>query len=497
MFQAAELGRTLKKDAFEKLEPELRSQMLKAQLALRDSGLSVLVIIEGMDGSGRGSLVNRLYSWFDPRGLETHTFWDPSDEERERPYLWRFWRAMPPTGEIGIFLGGWYRDLVTDAVHERIDHVNLDRRIQEYVELERMLALDNVIVLKFWLHLPADVQRDRLSNEDSTPDDRWDKKGRHKAPKFRKRFIEVGERIIRQSDTALSPWFLVEATDARYRDVTVAQTIVRALNEHQAKMGGFAESAGVMGDSRQAPALPYEQSAMRTVLDQIDLDAKLSKSDYKKQLSDYQEKLKVLAWDAWRERRATVVVFEGWDAAGKGGAIRRLTAGMDARLYRIAQYGAPTDVEQRYPYLWRFWRDLPRDGRILIFDRSWYGRVLVERVEGFAADYDWQRAYREINAFEHEMTRHGIRLAKFWLHISPEEQLARFKEREETPYKQHKITDEDWRNREKWDQYRDAVNEMVFRTGTEYSPWTLISANDKRNARIEVLAHMEKLLRED
>ncbi|MGC9457749.1 MAG: polyphosphate:AMP phosphotransferase [Halothiobacillaceae bacterium] len=495
MFQAAELGRALSKEAFEELEPELRARVLEAQIALRESGHSVLVIIEGMDGAGRGSLVNRLYGWFDPRGLETHTFWDPSDEELERPYLWRYWRAMPPVGEIGIFMGGWYRDLVTDAVHERIDHPTLDRRLQEISELERMLALDNVIVLKFWLHLPEEVQRERLENEDSTPDDRWGKKGRRKAPKFRKRFVEIGERVMRGSDTALAPWFLVEATDARYRDVTVAQTIVRTLAEHGGELGELRRMTRQTSESRRAPAMPYESSAMRTVLDNVDLDLRIGKSDYKKELAKLQASLRDLAWKAFEDGRSTVVVFEGWDAAGKGGAIRRLTAGLDARLYRTAQYGAPTEVERRYPYLWRFWRDLPRDGRILIFDRSWYGRVLVERVEGFATDFDWQRAYREINAFEHELTRHGVRLAKFWLHIDKDEQLARFKEREETPYKQHKITEEDWRNREKWDDYRGAVNEMVFRTGTEYAPWTLVSANDKRNARIEVLRHMEKLLK--
>ena len=182
-----------------------------------------------------------------------------------------------------------------------------------------------------------------------------------------------------------------------------------------------------------------------------------------------------------------ILALEGWDAAGKGGAIRRVTHALDARMYRVIPIAAPTDEERAHHYLWRFWRHLPRLGRITIYDRTWYGRVLVERAEGFASEAEWMRAYKEINEFEEQLTEHGIVLVKYWLHISADEQLERFKERETAPWKQYKITPEDYRNREKMNLYEQAASDMIARTSTEFSPWTLVEANDKRYARIKVL----------
>jgi polyphosphate kinase 2 (PPK2 family) len=224
-----------------------------------------------------------------------------------------------------------------------------------------------------------------------------------------------------------------------------------------------------------------------TILDRVDLSARIEPDGYAKRLDAHQRELNRLAWLAWKSRRHTVAVFEGWDAAGKGGAIRRVCAAIDARTYRVISVGAPSDEERGHHYLWRFWRHLPRAGQATIYDRSWYGRVLVERVEGFASRDEWSRAYQEINDFEEQLTAHGVILLKFWVHISPEEQLRRFKEREVTPWKQHKITDEDWRNREKWPDYEAAVNEMVARTSTAAAPWTIVSGEDKRHGRVQVL----------
>src|SRR5262245_21599234 len=192
-----------------------------------------------------------------------------------------------------------------------------------------------------------------------------------------------------------------------------------------------------------------------------------------------------------------LLVFEGPDAAGKGGSIRRLTQAMDARLYQVISVAAPTDEERAHPYLWRFWRHLPRMGRVTIYDRSWYGRVLVERVEGFCRTADWQRAYGEINAFEKQLTDFGVILIKFWLTISPEEQLARFKDRQTTPYKQYKITEEDWRNRNKWDFYEAAACDMIEKTSVETAPWVLVEANNKEWARIKVLKSIVRRLKEE
>jgi polyphosphate kinase 2 (PPK2 family) len=219
----------------------------------------------------------------------------------------------------------------------------------------------------------------------------------------------------------------------------------------------------------------------------VDLTERIEPKAYSRELKSLQSRLNALSWKTWERKKTCVALFEGWDAAGKGGAIRRVNRALDARLYRVVQIAAPTDEERAHHYLWRFWRGLPRAGHITLYDRSWYGRVMVERVEGLAHEEDWRRSYREINAFEEQLCDHGITLLKFWMHISPEEQLRRFREREQTPHKAHKITEEDWRNREKWDEYRAAVNEMVAKTSTSEAPWTLVAGDDKRLARVQVL----------
>lgn len=489
MFQAAELGRTLSKHDFDTELPGLRAALMQGQMQLlAQKSQAVLIIIEGLDGSGREELLNRLYSWLDPRGLSTETFWDPSDEEKERPFFWRFWRALPSKGSISIHLGGWYRDLLTSALQEKITPAELDLALAQRQELENMLALEGIVILKFWLYLPEKAQQQRLEKEKSTPDDRWGANGKKQALKQRQSFLTIAEHVMRKTDAAVAPWYLVEATDANYRDMTVGRTLSRALSNavtwHQSWLKnatqGFVHGGG-------APALPDAESARVTILDHVDLTKKIKKEAYKKELAQLQARLSSLVWQAWQAKKTTVIVFEGWDAAGKGGAIRRLASALDARLYRAVSYGAPTEAERCFPYLWRFWREVPRAGRVLMYDRSWYGRVLVERVEGFADTAAWSRAYHEINEFEAQLASADVEVIKFWLHISPEEQLKRFHEREQTDYKQHKITDEDWRNRDKWSAYAQAVNEMVFRTGTEVAPWTLVSAEDKYSARIQVL----------
>lgn len=489
MFQGAELGRNISKAAFREEVPDLRTRLLELQWRLRESPHPVIIIMEGVDGSGRGELVNRLYEWLDPRGLQTSVFWQPSDEERERPYYWRFWRALPGRGQIGILFGGWYGDLITEAVNERREVAEVDDELARIARLEEMLVRDGAIIVKFWLHLSADKQKKRLKQRSGIPAERRRFGKRHKtALKLRDKLINVGERVIRRTDSGLTPWYLVEADDERYRDVTVGRTLLRAMETAMAA-APLQQAAEAVSHS---PSLPQE--ARITLLDHVDLGQTLAKPDYRKALKHYQRKLRGLMWKAHAQQRSLVLVFEGWDAAGKGGAIRRLVAGMDARLYRIVPVAAPTDEELARHYLWRFWRRLPRAGRATLFDRSWYGRVLVERVEGIAQPAQWRQAYTEINDFEEQLVEHGVMLAKFWLHISPEEQLQRFQAREATPYKQYKITDEDWRNREHWNDYRAAVNEMVMRTGTEYAPWHLIAANDKRFARIDVLRRVCELL---
>jgi polyphosphate kinase 2 (PPK2 family) len=271
----------------------------------------------------------------------------------------------------------------------------------------------------------------------------------------------------------------VESSDERYRNLTVAEILHAELSRR----------LEMKSDAAPAPKHDNNETVRNalTILDKVDLTTKLPKDEYQKSLKKLQTNLNGLSREARREGVSTVLVFEGWDAAGKGGIVRRLTAAIDASLYRIIPVAAPTEEERAHQYLWRFWRHLPRAGQFTIFDRSWYGRVLVERVEGFATEAEWRRAYAEINDFEEQLSEHGIVLLKFWLHIDKDEQLRRFQAREETPFKKYKITEEDYRNREKRNEYELAANDMIERTSTENARWHLIAANDKRSARVNVI----------
>lgn len=483
MFEAAKVGRKVNKADFKTQVPELRTELLAVQRALRASDTPVIVIVSGVEAAGKGEVVNRLIEWLDTRGLQTHAYWGESDEERERPRYWRFWRTMPPRGEIAIMFGSWYMSPLNDRVRKRINDAELDDELNRIAAFERMLTEDGALVVKFWFHLPEKEQRKRLKQLKRNDRSRW-----RMAPKLSnltdhyRHFESIAERLIRLTDTGIAPWYQIEATDRRYRDLTVGRTLLESIRTRL-----NSPAAVCVDDISHAPSPPLSAEAQITVLDKVNLGRKLDREIYKSELKQLQPELNGLAWKAYGRGRSSVLVFEGVDAGGKGGAIRRITQSIDARLYRTIPVAAPTDEEKAQHYLWRFWRQIPRAGRVTIYDRSWYGRVLVERVEGFASDEEWRRAYAEINDFEEQLVESGAILLKFWLHIDQDEQLHRFKQREETSYKRHKITDEDWRNREKWDGYKSAVNEMVIRTSTEYAPWTLIPGNDKLYARINVL----------
>jgi AMP-polyphosphate phosphotransferase len=286
----------------------------------------------------------------------------------------------------------------------------------------------------------------------------------------------VSERAVQRTDAPNAPWLVVEGADRHHREVTVGRALLTALR---------ARLNGPRATPAPPPALPPRRGP--TVLDALDLSVAFDARAYADEVERLQGRLNALSRHKRFGRISVAVAFEGPDAAGKGGAIKRVTQALDARFCRVIPIAAPTDEERAQPYLWRFWRHLPRRGHVAIFDRSWYGRVLVERVEGFAAEADWRRAYGEINDFEEELARHGVVLAKFWLQIDKAEQAKRFKERASVAHKRFKLTPEDWRNRRKWDAYQAAVCDMVERTGTERAPWTLVEANDKRWARVKVL----------
>jgi polyphosphate:AMP phosphotransferase len=355
-----------------------------------------------------------------------------------------------------------------------------------------MLTLEGIPLIKCWLHLAKGAQRKLLKKLKKDPQRRW--LVSDTAWEFFERYDEfrqVSETAIRLTSTGAAPWHVVEATDARHRNLTVTTTLARALREALEEES----TREARRKSTRKPALPKPTAT--NLIRQLDLTAKLEDDEYDRLLVRHQGRLSRSIRRLPGEGRSLILVFEGPDAAGKGGAIRRLTAAMDARLYRVISIGAPTDEEATHPYLWRFWRGLPRHGRVTIYDRSWYGRVLVERLEGFARRDEWQRAFGEINEFESQLVESGIILLKFWLAISPEEQLKRFKDRQTTPYKQYKLTEEDWRNRKKWDAYEAAAVDMIARTSTDDAPWTLVEADDKRWARVKVLKTVTKTLKKE
>lgn len=492
MFDTASIAHEVDKATWKKEVPALRQSLLEAQLELLATRrFPLLILVGGVEGAGKGETVNLLNEWMDPRHVVTHAFDSPDSEELERPYMYRFWQRLPPRGRVGIFFGAWHSQPIIDRAFKRSSRADLSQRIAEVQRFEKMLTDEGVLLLKFWFHLTRKQERKRLEELASKKSTRW-RVGANEWRFFERydAFNKASETFVRATSTGAAPWFVVNGADANYRSLTVGKQILASLRE---RLDAYKTKTRRAAPRVDTPPLLAPVDG-RNVIKALQLDQALSKEKYEQQLEKWQGRLNLLSRDPRYQKVSVVAVFEGNDAAGKGGAIRRITAALDARYIRPIPIAAPTEEERAQPYLWRFWRHLPRKGRIAIFDRSWYGRVLVERVEGFADEAAWMRAYQELNDFEQELVSANVVLAKFWLAISPEEQLRRFKERERVAHKRFKITEEDWRNRKKWDAYEHAVCDMVDRTSTEYAPWTLVEANNKNFARIKVLKTLVKAI---
>jgi len=480
MFESAEIGHKIDKASWRKRVPDLRAALLDAQFDLKETAkIPVVILVSGQDGAGKGETINLLYEWMDPRYLSTLAFSKPTDEERDRPPMWRYWRSLPPKGRTGIFAGSWYSEPIRQRLEGELALTALDARIDQINRFEAMLVNEGALVLKFWFHLSKDAQKKRFKMLEKDPRTAW-----RVTPeswlrlKTYDKLQEVAGHILRMTNTAWAPWIIVEGADDRYRSLTVGQVLLDALRQRLAA-----------GDNQDTPVAPQIRTNVdgRNVLSELNLKKKLTEKEYEEQLAYWQGRLADLVRDPRFRQRSLICAFEGADAAGKGGAIRRIASAMDARQYQIIPVASPTEEERAQPYLWRFWRHIPRHGRCAIFDRTWYGRVLVERIEGYCSEHDWLRAYSEINDFEHELSEAGAIVVKFWLQISPDEQLKRFKAREKIEFKRFKITEDDWRNRGKWDAYQQAVCDMVDRTSTSTAPWTLVESNDKNYARVKIL----------
>ncbi|MCP4997274.1 MAG: polyphosphate:AMP phosphotransferase [Hyphomicrobiales bacterium] len=494
MFETAELGRTISKADFKRTAPVLRQELLELQDTLhKNKDFPVILVFAGVDGGGKGETVSLLNAWMDPRWLITRAYDDPADGERERPEFWKYWRDLPARGRIGMFLSAWYSRPLLDRVRGPSDEAEFLKQLERIVGFERALAHDGALILKFWMHLSRDAQEHRLRNLENDPltnarvsERDWEHW------RMYDRFIGAAEQLVSRTNRGLAQWTIVEGTDPNYRAITVTSLVRDALiRRMDAKHGNGRDGKKPANGTAPLPDQKtdgYSAAKSITVLSGLDMSRQLEKQPYKNQLVELQARLHRLHLQAKAQNVSSVLVFEGPDAAGKGGAIRRINESLDARNYQVHGIAAPTEEELARHYLWRFWRRLPRDGHIAIFDRSWYGRVLVERIEGFASEDDWRRSYAEINDFEEQLIEHGTVLVKCWVHITRDEQLARFKLREKTPYKRWKLTEEDWRNRDKWSEYEAAVNDMVQYTSTSVAPWSLVEGNDKRYARVKVVS---------
>jgi len=488
LFESAEIGHKLGKAVFKREEPKLRQRLLALQYELLEKGgFPVVILVNGVDGAGKGETVNLFNEWMDPRHIRTRAFGAPTDAERERPEMWRFWRELPPKGHIGILFGSWYTDPILQRVMGHEKRAEFALRLEAIRHFERMLVSEGALLLKLWFHLSKKAQKKRLKALSSSKETAW-RVGPGDWERFRRydEFIDVCEDALRETSTGEAPWEVIEGSDHQYRSLTAGDLLRDAL---AARLKG---KRPVLSPPAPPPVPPIDG---RTLLTSFDYKRKLDRRDYARRLAKLQADVNRLTRSKKMRGRSIVIVFEGMDAAGKGSTIRRITQAMDARFYRVVPVAAPTDEERAQPYLWRFWRHVPAHGQAAIFDRSWYGRVLVERVEGFCTELDWMRAYHEINDFEEQMVSSGAIVAKFWLAISSAEQLRRFKARQATPYKRFKITDEDWRNRKKWPAYERAVNDMVERTSTDPAPWNVIASDDKLFSRIEAIERLRDAMK--
>ena len=490
MFKAFESNQKIPTKVFALEEPKIRSDLLEAQHLLKEKAIPVLVIISGVDGAGKGEVLQKLTEWLDPRGIDTHAFYGLSDEEKERPEHWQYWRRLPSKGRIAFFLGSWYTAPIIQRVYKNFTKKQFVKNLNQIRSLEKLLTDDGMLIIKLWYHLSRRNQEKRLNKLSSNPRTQWRvTETDWKHFKLYDRFYQISERALAATHSDSAPWYVIEATDKRYRELTTGKILLQSILKQVDSVKGQAKNNEVKLEHTA------DTHSNHKALEAVDFTYSLDEKKYSIQLKKYREKLGHLMWKANDIGISNVVVFEGWDAAGKGSAIRRIVQAVDPRLYSIVPIAGPTSEELAHHYLWRFWRHLPRKGRMTLFDRSWYGRVLVERIEGFARPDEWQRAYQEINDFEEQLVSSGILLTKFWLHISKDEQLRRFKEREKVLFKRYKITEEDWRNRHKWQQYETAINDMIRYTSTVVAPWTVVASNDKRYARVTILKTLVQKLK--
>ena len=482
MLKDVKLSRRVSKDAFGKSRDRLEIRLAALQRRARELGIPILIVFEGWDAAGKGTLINDLILALDPRGFTVHSTLQPTEEETYRPLLWPFWLKTPARGRITILDRSWYHRLLTGRCDRSIRKRDYSHLCADVAAFEKQLTDDGTLLVKLFLHISRKEQRRRLDKLRRNKTTAW-RVTRQDLRRHRQydRYFGVMEELLSCTHRTRARWTVIPAHDRRFATLKIFKTVICAVERQVARAEAAASPA-----AQVPPPEPTHRSETGP-LDSVDLTPSLTRGEYREKLKRKQERLRELHNLIYLRRIPVVVVYEGRDAAGKGGNIRRLTQHLDPRGYEVVPVYAPNIVEQRYHYLWRFWRYVPKAGHITIFDRSWYGRVLVERVEGFATRAEWRRGYREISDMEAHWSRFGVLILKFWLEIDAGEQLRRFRRREGIAHKKWKITDEDWRNRQKADAYKAAADEMLLRTSRPQAPWSVVPANSKLYARIHVL----------
>lgn len=482
MLEKIDLSKKADKAVYKQVMSEEGERLSLLQRECKAAGIPVMIVFEGMGAAGKGVQINRLIQFLDPRGFSVYASNQSNEEERYRPFLWRFWTKTPAKGRIAIFDRSWYRRVQIDRFSNETTEEELADAYQDILSFEKQLSDDGTVIIKLFLHISKEEQKKRFKKLEESRETAWrvTKQDWERNKEFH-RYLKINEEMLENTETEYAPWTIIEATDKDYAAMKILSAVSARLAYELQKRKQKSEE--VQGEAVQIPADQFQNG----VLSGINPDKQMDRDEYKKRMNQLQKRLGILHGELYRLRIPVVLGFEGWDAGGKGGAIKRLTSHLDPRGYQVNPTASPNDIEKVHHYLWRFWNNVPKAGHIAIFDRTWYGRVMVERIEGFCTEAEWKRAYQEINEMESHMANYGTVVLKFWLHIDKDEQERRFKERMETPSKQWKITDEDWRNREKWDQYEEAVNEMLVRTSTTYAPWIVVEGNCKYYARVKVL----------
>ncbi len=466
-----------------------KNRLYDLQMKIKEHKLPVLVLFEGWSAAGKGSMIGKIIKNIDPRFFKVATMSAPTEEETRRPFLYRYMREIPEEGKFAFLDSGWMEQTAKDVLKGDLSGEDYEKQIESIRRFERQLTDNGYLVLKFFMEIDKEEQKTRMQKLLDKPDTSWRVTGFDKwQNEHYKKCEKVFDRYLKDTNLPTSPWYIIDAGNKKWAELQVLETLVSNIDTAL---------------QNQKHSVPIPQNVFPLVkmpkLSEVDLSDKfIDEKEYQQKLKVLQSRLGELHNRLYRKRVPVIITYEGWDAAGKGGNIKRVTGALDPRGYEVHPIASPEPHEKARHYLWRFWTRLPKDGHIAVFDRTWYGRVMVERLEGFCSENDWKRAYNEMNEFEKELHDWGAVIIKFWVQIDKDTQLERFTERQNNPEKQWKITDEDWRNREKWDQYEMAVDEMLKKTSTTYAPWHILESVDKKYARIKalkiIIKELEKVL---